>query len=73
MKRLIMFLIILSSIPVFADTGSFGYDDFKIGESKTKIRELVENRYPWYQIEYKQYNQYSGCNDIIVWSGSGAL
>lgn len=71
MKRILMFLIILSSIAVSADTGSLDYNGFKIGESKTKIRKLVESRYPWYQVDYKQYNQYSGCNDIIVWTGLG--
>jgi hypothetical protein len=70
MKRLIMFLLIFSFIPCFSETGSFGYEDYKIGESKSKISELVEIRYNWNQINYKERNIYTDCNDIVVKTGS---
>jgi hypothetical protein len=71
MKKIIISLFIFSSAIVFSDNGSFGYDGFIIGETKAEIVKLVQARYPWYQIDYKQKNEYSGCNDIIVRTGLG--
>jgi len=72
MKKIIMFFIILSSITLFADTGSFGYGDYKIGDSKTKVKGLLQSRYTRYQIDYDHENSYTACNDIIVSSDTGA-
>jgi hypothetical protein len=70
MNRLILILFIFSAIPSFSYTGSIGYEDYKIGDSKSKIMQMIQSRFQAGDIDYTDENLYTDCNDIAVKTGT---